>query len=184
MIYYGVTQILDYITKYDIDSFTRLLEALPATPVRLKWTNVGGQLLPVNSLTTLLQSIKNASINSWDEVHDFYEQNGKLYQEQKLQHAYSSLLEVLQLTSEQLTKSLFKKLLYQTLDIKEWVVKNIYESRAKDFQNKFRKMVYDNEAEMEMVLGRLDDNVFIAQQKEDFIKFRSMVEDIITHFNL
>jgi len=63
-------------------------------------------------------------------------------------------------------------------------VQNIYDSRAKDFQNEFRKMVYGNEKEMEVIVGRLEDNVFISQQKEEFAQFRNSVENIITLFRL
>ena len=62
------------------------------------------------------------------------------------------------------------------------MVKNIYDSRAKDFRNEFRKMVYENEKEMEAVMGNLEDNLFINQQKEEFLHFRKSIENIITQF--
>ena len=40
----------------------------------------------------------------------------------------------------------------------------IYESRAKDYQNKFKKMVYDNDEEMEEVVGSIEDNAFIGSR--------------------
>jgi hypothetical protein len=182
IVYYGITNILQLINAYSINSFDELTKALPDTPARLQWINIGGQLLPVNSLQTVLQKIKNNSIQSWKEIHDFYEENGRAYSEQKLQHAYASLLELLKLGK--LTGEDFKKLLYRALDIKEWMVKNIYDSRAKDYQNPFKKIVYDNEEEMEEIVGRLEDNVFINQQKEEFIRFRSSVERTISLFHL
>ena len=60
----------------------------------------------------------------------------------------------------------------------------IYASRAKDYQNEFKKMVYDNEAEMEEVVGKLDDNSFIRQQEIELQAFRSSVESVITKFGL
>lgn len=85
---------------------------------------------------------------------------------------------------EKLDAPCFKKLLAQALSSKEWMVKNIYDSRAKDYHNEFRKMVYDNEKEMETVVGKLDDNVFVNQQKEEFVKFKSSIEKVIRQFNL
>ncbi|MFL5808687.1 MAG: DUF4954 family protein [Flavisolibacter sp.] len=184
IIYYGVTQIVRYIQNHNISSFKQLIEALPAHPKRLEWTNVGGQLLPVNSLETLLDGIKSNQVDGWDEVHEFYQQNGKLYEEQKLQHSFASLLEILNLPQADLNKNEFKKLLSKTMEIKEWMVKNIYESRAKDYQNEFRKMVYDSEEEMNQVVGKLDDNVFIAQQKDELIRLRSSVQKIQDEFKL
>jgi hypothetical protein len=182
IVYYGVTNLIDFIAAHPIRSFDDLQKALPEKAVRLQWANTGGQLLPANSLQNILQKIKNGAIQSWEEVHQVYEENGEIYSEQKLQHAYTSLLELLKI--EKLDAPVFKKLLFQALDIKEWMVKIIYDSRAKDYQNEFRKMVYGNEEEMEIVTGKLEDNVFINQQKEEFVRFRSSVENIIDLFKL
>lgn len=184
IIYYGIEQMIEFIEEHKINSFEGLMKALPKDPVRLQWSNIGGQLLPLASVNTLLKNIKNDKLQTWDEVHGFYEENSNLYADQKLKHAYASLLEILQLSSEQFTSDTFRKLILQALDTKEWMTKNIYESRAKDYQNKFRKMVYDNEKEMENVVGRLADNIFIAQQKETLTGFRSSAEKIITTFGL
>lgn len=184
VVYYGITQLIKFIEQHTIDSFEQLQQTLPQNPVRLKWKNVGGQLLPVNAVETLVEDVKLNNIQNWEGVHEFYKLNSVLYAEQKLQHAYASLLEILELSPEQFTKNGFKKLLYQTLDTKQWMVKNIYNSRAKDYQSEFRKMVYDNEKEMENVIGTLDDNVFIAQQEEEFKQLRSSIENIISAFAL
>jgi hypothetical protein len=45
------------------------------------------------------------------------------------------------------------------------MVKGIFDSRAKDYHNPFRKMVYDNRKQMEEVIGKLDENSF--HKKED-----------------
>ena len=182
IVFYGITNIIQYINSNSIKSFDQLTNALPDNAIRLEWINVGGQLLPLDGLHTLLKSIKNNSIESWEEVHAFYKENGELYPEQKLQHAYASLLELTGI--EKLDRSCFKTLLVQALNTKEWMVKNIYDSRAKDFRNEFRKMVYENDKEMEAVIGNLDDNVFINQQKEEFIRFRESIENIIDQFKL
>ena len=62
----------------------------------------------------------------------------------------------------------WNKLVQKTLEIKSWMVNRIRDSRAKDYQNEFRKMIYDNDQEMEEVIGRLEDNVFIRQQEEEY----------------
>jgi len=139
-------------------------------------------LVPTDALKNFLEKTRNSSIKSWDEVHQFYGESGKLYKEQKVQHAYASLLELLK--ADRLDGACFKKVLVRTLEIKEWMVKNIYESRAKDYQNKFRNMVYGNENEMEVVTGKLEDNVFINQQKEALKDFRLSIENIIKRFGL
>jgi hypothetical protein len=158
IIYYGITRLIHFIEKNKPVSFEALLQSLDQKPGRSPWENVGGQLLPKNSLDQLLQGIKNNSIPTWDAVHAFYETEGNAYADQKLQHAYASLLEVLQIKPAQLNKTMLKELLQRALSIKEGMVSNIIDSREKDYQSEFRKMLYDNEAEMEKVIGKLDDN--------------------------
>jgi hypothetical protein len=184
IIYYGITRLIHFIEKNKPVSFEALLQSLDQKPGRSPWENVGGQLLPKNSLDQLLQGIKNNSIPTWDAVHAFYETEGNAYADQKLQHAYASLLEVLQIKPAQLNKTMLKELLQRALSIKEGMVSNIIDSREKDYQSEFRKMLYDNEAEMEKVIGKLDDNIFIAQQKEELERFKISVKNIGRQFGL
>ncbi|MGZ3939955.1 MAG: DUF4954 family protein, partial [Flavisolibacter sp.] len=182
VLYYSVSNLISFINAQSIASFDQLTSALPAKAVRQQWTNVGGQLVPTDNLKTFLEKTRDSSIKSWDDVHQFYGESGKVYNEQKIQHAYASLLELMNV--DKLDGAFFKKVLARTLEIKEWMVKNIYESRAKDYQNEFRKMVYGNEEEMEVVTGKLEDNVFINQQKEELKAFTASIENIINRFGL
>ncbi|MCU7549994.1 DUF4954 family protein [Chitinophagaceae bacterium LB-8] len=184
IVYYGVSQVISHIQINKINSFEKLIESLPAKPKRLEWHNIGGQLIQQNAVDSLLRNIKSGSINSWVEVHEFYRKHGQLYKTQKLEHAFASLLELLNITREQFTPALFKNLLQQFLEIKEWMVKNIHDSRAKDYQNEFKKMVYDNPKEMDEVIGALEDNVFIQQQTEELDTLKITVESILERFQL
>ncbi|HEY0067298.1 MAG TPA: DUF4954 family protein [Flavisolibacter sp.] len=173
--YYGVTQLMLFMQSEGISSINELMSALPRQPVREDWTNTGGQLIPTPSLQGLLKDIREQSVRSWDDVHQFYEQEGTAYAKKKLHHAYAALLEVNALQPSALPGKL-KDLLQQAVTTREWMVKNIYDSRSKDYQSSFRKMVYDNDREMEEVIGKLDDNVFIRQQQQELERFRESAE--------
>lgn len=164
IIYYGVIEILKYTEKNNIEDLQQLQSHIPADISRLNWKNIGGQLIPDPALNSFIQGIHDGMINSWEEVHHFYQQNTNIYPEQKFQHAISSLFESLHINATDLTDELLNNLLQQTLQTKEWMVKNILSSRAKDFQTSFRKMIYDTDEEMQEVVGSLDDNVFIKEQ--------------------
>jgi hypothetical protein len=69
--------------------------------------------------------------------------------------------------------------LKQALDTKEWMCKGIFDSRAKDYSNPFRKMVYDTHEEMNRVIGRLEDNSFIQQQLADLELMKKQVKAVI-----
>lgn len=62
--------------------------------------------------------------------------------------------------------------------------KNILESRAKDYTNPFRKMVYDNNEEMNQVVGRLEDNSFIQHQFALLQQMKDEVKQIFGKFKL
>ncbi|HQW93921.1 MAG TPA: hypothetical protein PKY28_12520, partial [Ferruginibacter sp.] len=59
-----------------------------------------------------------------------------------------------------------------------WMCKGIFDSRAKDYSNPFRKMVYDTTEEMDNVLGRLEDNSFIQQQLADLELMKKQVKAV------
>jgi len=182
--YYGICQLIDFIQAHEIKTWEKLWPALPIRARRGPWVNLGGQLLPQNSVDNLVKQIHNGKIKSWDEVHDFYEKNGELYKEQKLQHAFASLLEINKLAPQQFDKKVFKKLLKEALNTREWMTKAIYDSRAKDHHSEFRKMAYDTRQEMDKVLGKLDENSFIQQEAEGFKAFKGQVNNLLKSFKL
>ena len=114
----------------------------------------------------------------------FYRLQGTAYENDKLNHAYTSLLEILNNTPRQFTPAFFKQLLQQAITTKEWMCKGIYDSRAKDYSNDFRKMVYDTNEEMNKVIGRLEDNSFIQQQLGELDSMKKQVKSIIRKFKL
>lgn len=183
VIYYGISHIIGFIEKEKIGSLEDLVKKTGKT-VRSEWLNVGGQLIPKPVLNTLIRNIHHGKITGWDEVHAFYQDCNNQYEHQKLQHAFASLLEILKLTPEKINKKNFAALLQQAVATKEWMVKAIYESRAKDYDNQFRKMVYDSQKEMEAVIGKLKDNSFILQQQEELKLFKKQAGAISKLFQL
>lgn len=182
--FYCATQFLNFIEEHHVKSFDDFLQILPQNPTRTDWVNIGGQLMPKAAFQSFIEQIKSGEISSWDQVHEFYQQSGKVYTEQKLQHAYASLLELYHLKPGSMDKKLFRSILELALETKEWMVKNIYESRSKDYQSEFRKMIYDNESEMEEVIGTLDDNSFIDKQKTEYLDLKKSVSRLIKDFSL
>lgn len=182
--YYGVSQLINYVIEEKIDSWELLLKTLPRDVKRNEWENIGGQLFPKSSIYTLTTKIHSGEITGWDEVHVFYQKNGQLYREQKLQHAFASLLEVNKFTFSKFNKKTFKACLDQALATREWMTKAIFDSRAKDYHNDFRKMVYSSPKEMEKVVGSLNDNNFIKSQAEEFQIFKKHITSLVTLFKL
>jgi hypothetical protein len=166
-----------------ISSFPDLLHMLPQNTERIAWLNLGGQLVPQKKVQQLINDIKNNTVKNWDAIHATYEAFGRDYEKEKLHHAFASLLEITGIRGEGFTPKIFKQLLEEALVTKAWMFETIYKSRAKDYQNEFRKMIYDTEAEMEEVIGKLEDNAFIKSQQEELDQFRQSVKTIIQNLN-
>ena len=178
VIYYGMQAILSLIKENNPTSFEAMVALFPATTKRIEWLNIGGQLIPADEITLLKEKIKSGKIKSWDQVHEYYNQQGIKYPSLKNKHALASLSEISGITLKKITKEQFNSLLNTIIATKEWMTKGIYDSRAKDYVNPYRKMVYEHTAEMNTVVGKLDDNSFIKQQIEELKSFKKEIQAI------
>jgi hypothetical protein len=60
-----------------------------------------------------------------------------------------------------------------------WIEEQLVASRSKDYQNPFRKLVYESEKEMNEVIGRLADNPFIRQYKKQTLQFEQQASALL-----
>jgi hypothetical protein len=180
--WYAATRLLTFIRQHDIQSFDDLLKALPANPALQPWVNVGGQLIRKSELEKLIGQIHAGKIRSWDGVHQFYIRQGDQYAMDKLVHALAALKTVRGQTLKKMGKTGFAELLRDSIATRDWMTKEIYASREKDYTNPFRKMVYDSPEEMNVVVGRLQDNGFIKQEKDAAKKYRKEIEQTLRQF--
>jgi hypothetical protein len=182
--WYAATRLLAFIRQHDVQSFEDLLQALPANPPLQPWVNVGGQLIRKSELDKLIGQIHAGKIRSWDGVHQFYIRQGDQYTMDKLVHALAALKTIHGFTLKKMGKTGFAELLRSSIATRDWMTKEIYASREKDYTNSFRKMVYDSPEEMNVVVGRLQDNGFIKQEKEAAKKYRKEIEQTLREFGL
>lgn len=182
IVYYAMEQLIQFATANTVKSFDALLAQLPKKQKRSNWINIGGQLIEEAAYMQLKQKITTNKIKNWEAIHNWYQSQGEAYGKRKLVHALASYYE---LTGEKLlTKATFKTALQQYLSTKAWMVNGIKESRAKDYSNPFRKMVYETEKEMEAVTGKLSENAFIIEQLEELKATKAAVQKLIKQFQL
>jgi hypothetical protein len=163
--YNAVQQLLAWKQENNIKNINQLAEALPARVSLTRWMNIGGQLILRSEIDKLVNQINNGRVKSWDVVHEFYQQQARRYTYEKLHHALAALKEVHGIQVKKTDTALIKNLLQQSITTREWMVREIYESRAKDYDNPFRKMVYETTQAMNNVIGKLKDNAFIKQEQ-------------------
>jgi hypothetical protein len=178
-----VRNIFDYLEQHPGHYFSSL-RAIVETAERGPWHNVGGQLMKEETLTDLKNRIRSGAINSWAELHENYRTIGEQYAIDKLQHAIASLLYIEEKTARDFTPAFLKECLLQSVHIQTFLTEGIYHSRSKDYQNPFRRMTYENEAEMEAVIGKLDDNSFIKQTLSELKLYKKNVSGLIEEWGL
>ena len=172
---YGMDQLLLKLTQNGMKNLPAKVKSIKTTGVAIEWSNIGGQLIPTKSVQTLLQQIKSDKLNSWHDVHAFYQMQTDKYLAKKNLHG----LYCLELIEGVSISGLSNKKLNEWLDryqaIKEEVTQKIKSSREKDYTNPFRKMVYENQAEMDVIVGDLKDNSFIEQQNTEQQKLNQFI---------
>jgi Domain of unknown function (DUF4954) len=184
IIHYAIEQIILYVKSGQFNELSAFQKILPENKKPESWINVGGQLIKKTSLDKLLTDIHQNQVGSWENIHHFYSTEAKNYPADKLHHALDVLNEAHGISIKNLKPEDFKELLQQSVGTAEWITKSIFSSRKKDYLNPFRKMVYENQAEMDQVIGKLDDNSFINNQDKVFQAYQLMIQDLIQKWKL
>ncbi|OOG19857.1 DUF4954 domain-containing protein [Sphingobacterium sp. CZ-UAM] len=177
--YYGVLHLMEALEEGQ--SLDEIFASL-ATAQRTNWENIGGQLIESTALQVFLDDIKSKEIDSWDDIHEFYHERSKGYPLDKRKHALLSLIEILHLEGMEISKDKIVSLLDQALGHRIWIGEQIYKSRAKDYKNPFKNMVYANEEERDIVVGKLAENAFINQQQNELELFKIRVANLKGQF--
>ena len=174
---YGMEAALRLIENKKGNAIISTLKQLKISTTQLTWANIGGQLIPQKNVDSLLSKIKNNTIKSWDEVHAFYESESDKYHSRRDLHALASLEKITHKSLTNLTATAFAKWIDNYFEIKTDITNKIQYTRAKDYSNPFRKMVYNSEAEMNSVVGALKDNKFINDQITTLINLEKKLTD-------
>ncbi len=175
---YCIEQLYAWCKMNKITNTNELLESFPVKPNYQHWQNIGGQLIPEGDVKKLIKNITSEKINGWDEIHNWYQLEAGEYAKKKALHAFY-VLQTLERTS--LSKFNTNTLLLmaeEAIKTRKWLSDGVYKSRQKDYDNPFRKMMYDSQEEMEKVIGSLDSNEFIIQEKNDAKKWIQQISGL------
>ncbi|WP_439482522.1 DUF4954 family protein [Cyclobacterium plantarum] len=172
--YYPVHCLLEYRNQGQYPNFSDILALLSKSKAPETWVNMGGQMVQQTDLDKLVSAIKKGEISSWSKLHKSYQKLGQEYGKLKTIHAFSMFLKYD--GSKDFTIDHLKKLLVSAKSFRSWLSEQTLVSRKKDYDNKFRNMVYNDLEERDMVLGALDDNSFIAADREDCHTFNKHID--------
>lgn len=142
LIYYAMSVLVgdgnDRKPQYDGKSYER----------EKRWHNIGGQLVAEADLKKLIDEL--SGFQSWDDIHRWMDDRWGGYEEQKRQHAYQVVLDML--LSDEISDEQWKRLTERYEEICKEMEEQAELSRAKDFDNEFRKMTFESEEERKVVI--------------------------------
>lgn len=168
--YHAVSQLIGSWIKKPAQKFTSFKTRY--RKARLEpWRNIGGQLMPESALQKLLQQIRKGKISDWPSIHSFYDKQAASYAQEKAAHAVAAVFSLNGISWAKWTKSKLLTWVEEAVETRLWMMEMIRQSRAKDHQQDFRKMLYDTQAEMDKVIGKFNENTFIRSQEDDLAIF-------------
>lgn len=178
--HHAATQLMENfeIDNLDADQITQKIAGFKNSG-RKEFENIGGQLVTKEKLQSLLENIKNDKLTSWKEIHKQYHKWSAGYKEEKFAHALAALAELSGKAIQDWSIDFIAELIEESIATQQWIFNEIYNSREKDYINPFRTMVYENEEEMNVVLGSLEDNTFIKTEEKVLEQYIQKAESLL-----
>ena len=143
-----------------------------------EWENVGCQVIPSAKIAELFDLIKQRKINTWEEVHQFYEECQKNYEAYKARYSLWILEQLYARKVVDFSKDITKDILKDVIAVSTYMYESSISSREKDYTDYFRTITYKNQEEMLEVVGKLEDNSFLKELKIETENFNKRLEEI------
>jgi hypothetical protein len=173
--YYGAKNLMIYLASDSKIKFASIYSSMRGPRID-KWVNFGGQLIPEKDADQLRADISSGKLGSWSEIHNRYNELWEKYSFEKQKHAYATLCELL--GTDKLTKEQWISILDKSVHIQEFVSDQVYISRKKDFDNKFRQATFRNREEMTASIGTIEENSFVKQVRQETKEYINSVAEI------
>ncbi|MEA3500623.1 MAG: DUF4954 family protein, partial [Candidatus Marinimicrobia bacterium] len=162
--FYAVKNLIEYLNSNPNSDFSSLKDVLSGKR-KTKWENIGGQLIPQEDVEVLRKDIGSGKLKNWNDIHNRYDELWNDYQLEKQKHAYAIFCEIL--GTDNPTEKQWISVLDKGVEIQEYINKQVYISRKKDFDNTFTQATYRNMDEMTAAIGTIEDNSFVQQVKKE-----------------
>ena len=163
LIYYGTKETVAWCAKTGMR--VSELEKL-SSQAHFRWVNLGGRLVPESVVDNLRHHIACGDISTWDQVHALYEKWDSEYPLEKAKNAMFCLKKILGIGNGELDLTMWNGLVLKLAETRKYIDRQVYETRCKDYRNKFRMVTYRGKEEQEAVLGKLEDNSFVRQSAQ------------------
>jgi NDP-sugar pyrophosphorylase family protein len=177
-VYFGVKTLIDFFevdATTPLDSFVTMASELSRRKNSERWVNCGGQIIAEADLDALRADIVSGKLGSWEAVHTRYDELWAGYRKGKARYALFALERALAMKVGSMGMEGWRSLLSSAKATFTSVCDSAWSSRRKDYEDPFRKMMYESDEEMIAVLGRIEDNSFL----NDFRKQTKEYTDVL-----
>jgi NDP-sugar pyrophosphorylase family protein len=143
------------------------------------WENLGGLLVSKPRMQVLLSSILEGCCPTWPDLHRQYEELSVAYPKDRSNFAWS-VLGMLYPHNDSKRPSLMglKSAIRDLEPLVSYVEMGVLKSKAKDWDNPYRRATFRSEEEMTAVLGRPENNSFIKKCQKDMAVFRQRLRSL------
>lgn len=152
------------------------LERIETIPLFTEWVNAGGQIIPEQKVQELFGLIVEKSINTWKEVHAFYDDCQKNYIDYKARYALYVFETLYERPLRDFTTEIFADITSDVAYVSMEMLESSIASRSKDYTDFFRSITFRNKDEVEAVLGTMSDNSFLHELREATDDFNTNLE--------
>lgn len=160
--YFAARSIVEYCKSNGYEKFSKeVLEKIEKIGLFEKWLNVGGQVIPEIKINQMCDKIKAHEINSWDEVHAYYDSCEKNYELYKVRYSLYILEKLYSRSILEFTSEIWADIVGDVTIVSTDMYQDSIYSRQKDYTDPFRAMTYESQAEMDAVLGTIGDIDFL-----------------------
>lgn len=175
--YFAAQSLIEYCEVHNYHELNdAIISEIQRIPLYKKWVNLGGQVIPEESVFALNESIKSGKINSWEEIHAFYDDCDAAYTNQKARYSLYLLERLYSKPIEHFSSDIYDNIVEDVIEISNEMYASAFSSREKDFSDYYRSMTYRNKEEMEAVLGDIHHIEFLETLKSDTEKFNKSIE--------
>ncbi len=179
LVYYAVKNVMKYLQDNPQATFSTIGGLIQGRREKA-WSNLGGQLMQTSDLDQLRADIRNGKLDSWEAIHNRYDEIWERYTVDKLRHAYQSLCYLLE--TETITDDMWRDVLKRAVGIQQYICDQVYVTRKKDYDNIYRKQTYRNSEEMIAAIGPLEENSFIKQVRNETDDFNNKINELYNRF--
>jgi hypothetical protein len=185
--YYAVKNLAAYFRSEPNATLLAMCAEL-TQPRQRNWVNLGGQLAPARAVEQLIDDIAARQLKTWTSIHDRYAGWWRDYPRQKQAHALACLGELLGTETVQpetipsnttqwktIQSETWNAILDEAVRIQRYIRDQVYRTRKKDYDNPFRKMVFQNVEEMNAVMGTPEGNDFVRRLEQETVAFEEQI---------